>query len=210
MIRRKAALVGIAAGAIVAIAVPAAFAAAGTTYTIKAGSSTSGTKSYTGTTNKISFKDKTSGLNLGCTGGGAKGSVTLGKKVAASKAGKISSTTWKNCTGPLNTVLVPTQKGTWYINGTGKTSSGKTPVDVSNVKAIVKQKGSASNCTFTVTGTADGKYNNSSNSLALAPGSHKLKVSNVVGGCYGLINNGDVVQFTATYKLDGSITITSN
>jgi hypothetical protein len=209
MIRRKAALVGIAAGAIAVLTIPSALAAT-PTYHITAGSKTSGTQSYTGTTKKITFIDKNSGLHLGCKSGTAAGKVKLGKKVAAAKAGTIAKTTWKTCTGPLNTQLAPSQKGTWYINGNGKTKSGVTPVYVSHVKAVVKQKGAASNCTFTVSGSADGKYTNSTHKLALSPGVHKLKVSHVIGGCYTLINNGDRVTFKATYTLTGKIKIRSN
>jgi hypothetical protein len=209
MIRRKAIFVGIAAGAIAVIAIPSAFAAA-TTYKVKAGTHTSGTAAYSGSTSKITFKDTTSGLPLGCKGGTADGKVTLGGHVAASKVGTITKTTWKSCSGPLNTVLLPTQHGTWKLNASGKTASGVTKVFVSSVNAVVKQQGAASNCTFTVSGAADGKYANSTHKLTLAPGSHKLKVSHVIGGCYGLISNGDNVTFKATYTLTGKISVVSN
>ena len=209
MIRRKAAFVGIAAGAIALIAIPSALAA-GTTYTIKAGTQKSGTVNYTATTDKIAFTDKTSGLALGCKSGTAAGAVTLGKKVAGNKVGTITKTTWKSCSGPNNIVLLPKQHGTWNLNATGATASGVTKAFVSNVNAVVKQKGAASLCTFTVTGASDGKYSNSTHKLTLSPGSHKLKVSHVVGGCYGLISNGDTVTFKATYAFTGKISVTSN
>jgi hypothetical protein len=211
MIRRKAAIVGLAAGAAALIAIPAAFAA-GTTYTIKAGTATSGTTSYKATTSKIKFRDVNTKTNLGCTGGTAKGGLTLGKKVAASKAGTIKSTTWKNCTGPGGLTLVPKQSGTWTLNGNGATKSGVTKVFVSNVVAKVQADPSPSLCKFTVKGSADGTFTNSTQVLSLAPGSHKLKVSNV-SGCLGQINNGDTVQFTAKYTVkasDGKVSIKSN
>jgi hypothetical protein len=207
MIRRKATFVGIAAGAIALIAIPSAFAA-GTTYTVKAGTHTSGSASYAGSTNKIAFKDGQ--LNLGCKGGTADGKVALGTHVAASKLGTITKTTWKSCSGPLNTVLIPVQKTTWKLNASGKTSKGVTKVFVSNVNARIHQSGTGANCKFTVTGAADGKYDNSTHKLTLAPGSHKLKVSHVVGGCFSLINNGDTVTFKATYTLTGKISVSSN
>jgi hypothetical protein len=208
MIRRKA------AGAIALIAIPSAFAA-GTTYTVKAGTHTSGSASYSGSTSKISFKDTTSGIPLGCKGGTADGKVALGTHVAASKLGTITKTTWKSCNGPLTTVLVPVQKGTWKLNASGKTSKGVTKVFVSNVVARVHQKGAPGNCTFTVSdakkrGGADGEYSNSTHKLTLAPGSHTLKVSHAVGGCYNVISNGDTVTFKATYTLTGKISVISN
>jgi hypothetical protein len=212
MIRRKAVIVGLAAGAAALIAIPAAFAAAGTTYTIKAGSKTSGSEAYKAKTDKIIFTDTTTKTPLQCSAGTASGDLSLGKKVAASKAATITKTTWTDCAGPGGLTLVPVQKGTWKLNASGKTSSGVTKVFVSNVTANVHAKGSPNLCKFTVTGSADGTFTNSSNNLTLKPGSHKLKTSKVTG-CLGQINNGDTVTFKATYKLaatDGTVSVKSN
>ncbi|HET6877656.1 MAG TPA: hypothetical protein VFH38_09020 [Jatrophihabitans sp.] len=217
MFTRKIATVAAAAGAAAIVAAPAAFAA-GLTYNISAGTHHSGTAAYVGKTAKgttIKFSDTTSGLDLGCAGGTASGAVTLGRKVSASKAGTITKTTWKNCSGPGGLVLVPAQVGTWYLNGRGKTVNGNTPVYVSNVKANVAASPTPSLCKFTVTGAADGVYHNGTHKLSLAPAKksgHQLKVSNVTG-CLGTINNGDIVTFQATYVISstsGAIKISSN
>lgn len=211
MNRRRAAIVGLAAGAAAVLAIPAAFAAA-TTYTIKSGTHTSGSTAYSASTSKITFRDVNTKTNLGCKGGTAKGAITLGKSVAASSVGTITATTWKTCSGPGGLTLVPKQSGTWKLNGNGKTSSGVTKVYVSNVKATVQASPTPSLCKFTVTGSADGKFTNGTQALSLAPGTHKLKVSGVQG-CLGQINNGDTVQFTASYKVtakDGKLSIASH
>lgn len=217
MFTRKIATVAAAAGAAAIVAAPAAFAA-GLTYNIAAGTHHSGTAAYVGKTVKgttIKFRDVTTKLDMGCAGGTASGALKLGRRVAAAKAGTITKTTWRNCTGPGGLTLVPTQVGTWYLNGRGKTVKGNTPVYVSNVKAKVAASPTASLCNFVVTGAADGAYHNATHRLSLAPArksGHQLKVSNV-HGCLGTINNGDTVTFKAVYAIAskaGKIKISSN
>jgi len=204
MFTRRVAKVTVAAGAIMAIAIPSAFGAT-LSYKITAGGSLAGPVSYTGKTTKaIVFTDTTSQQQLGCAGGTAAGSMKLGKAVAAAKAGTITKTTWKTCTGPGGIALNPKQVGTWYLNGRGKTVKGNTPVFVNGVKANVTNPQGL--CSFTVTGAADGVYHNATQTLTLAPASksgHKLTTSNVTG-CLSLINNGDVVTFKTTYKITTS------
>ena len=203
---------GLAAGAAALIAIPAAVAAGSTHYTIKSGSHSKGSTKYKASTNKIKFRDVNTKTNLGCKGGTAAGSLTLGKKVAANKAGKIGKTTWKQCSGPGGLTLKPKQMQTWTLNGNGKTSKkGVTKVYVGKVKANVAATPTPSLCKFTVTGAADGTFTNKTQVLALKPGHHKLKVSHVQG-CLGQIRNGDTVQFTAKYKVkakDGKVSIKS-
>ena len=213
MIRRQAVIVGLAAGAAALIAIPSAMAAGSIHYTIKSGTHTKGTTSYKATTTKIKFRDVNTKTNMGCKGGTASGSLTLGKNVSPTKAGKIGKTTWKSCSGPGGLKLVPKQMQTWTLNGNGKTNSkGVTKVYVAKVKANVQASPTPSLCKFTVTGAADGTFTNKTQVLALKPGHHRLKVSNVKG-CLGQINNGDTVQFTANYKVkakDGKVTIKSH
>lgn len=204
---------GLAAGAAALIAIPSAMAAGSTHYTIKSGKHSHGSTAYKATTSKIKFRDVNTKTNLGCKGGSASGSLTLGKNVSATKAGKITKTTWKSCSGPGGLTLKPKQMQTWTLNGNGKTSKkGVTKVYVAKVKANVAASPTPSLCKFTVTGQADGTFTNRTQVLALKPGSHKLKVSHV-SGCLGQINNGDTVQFTANYKVkakDGKVSIKSH
>jgi hypothetical protein len=203
MFRRRVAQVAVAAGAIMAIAIPSAFGAA-LHYKITAGTTASGSVAYSGKTSKaIVFTDKTSKTTLGCKAGTAAGVIKLGKSVAAAKAGTITKTTWTNCTGPGSIQLFPKQVGKWYLNGRGKTAKGNTPVFVNNVVANVADS-SGSLCKFTVKGAADGVYHNATKTLTLAPvggSGHVLKTYNV-SGCFGLLNSGDVVTFKTTYKIN--------
>lgn len=218
---RTGAKLGICTGALLAVGLlGAASASAATTYTVKAGTTTTGTVAVTGKTqalpgggNQIQFVDTTTTLPLGCVSGTAKGKATLGPHVAATKIGTITKTTWKTCKGPAGISLVPKQSGVWKIVATGPTSGGVTPAAVTGVNAALTGTG----CSFTVTGTATGVYDNATGLLKLAPVSNptaaqKLTVTGVTG-CFGGINNNDNVTFTANYKLTstpGAITIQSN
>lgn len=218
---RTASKVGITAGALLAVGlIGAASSSAAVTYTVKAGTTTTGTTPVRGTTqpiagsdNQIIFKNTTTGVNLGCVSGTANGSATLGPAVGAA-VGKITKTTWRTCQGPAGITLTPKEVGTWQIKASGRTSAaGVTKASVTNVNATVTGTG----CTFTVKGAATGSYNNSTQVLSLAPlaaptAAQKLTVS-AVSGCFGAINNGDNVTFTANYKLvatAGALSIKSN
>lgn len=190
----------VVAGAIAAVTgVTAASTLAATTYTVKAGSKTAGTQAYTGRTNQITFTD--GDLELGCDAGTAKGVATLGPNVAA-RIATITATTWTTCTGPFGLVLEPVQSGTWSVNAIGATNTkGVTKAFVGNVNATVSNPDGQ--CTFTVKGSAPGNYNNTTGRLTLVStttGTRVLKVSGV-DGCFGLINNGDIVGFAAAYTI---------
>ena len=217
MIRRSTTLpISLAAGAAVLV-LTAGPALAATTYTVKAGTKTSGTTAYTAATTgagqQIAFNDVTTGTALGCDSGTAKGAVNLGKSLSGTGLGTITGTTWTACKGPLGLALTVTQQGTWAINATGATASNKTPGTISGVTALVKDTTGGSSCTFTVTGTVKAKVTTtpSKQQLAIAPAGSTLKVSGVTG-CFGLVNNGDKANFKATYNVvaaDGKLVITN-
>jgi hypothetical protein len=210
-IATRVAVVGCAVAAVTGITAASTLAA--TTYTVKAGTKTSGTSAYTGKSGAITFTDGS--LALGCDGGTAKGVATLGPNVRA-KVATITATTWKNCSGPGGLVLKPKQNGTWTVNALGATTAaGVTKGYVGNVNARVSSSPDASQCSFTVTGAAVGNYNNSTGKLTLTPtssGTRVLKVSDVTG-CFSLIKNGDTVTFGAAYTITtatGKLSIKSN
>jgi hypothetical protein len=213
MMSRKAAVV-VAAGAAAAIAIPSAFAAAAPTYKITAGSHKTGSTTYTskttGASPQIHFTDNTSNQKLTCKNGTASGSVKLGAKVAAAKAGTIGKTSFVGCTGPQNLSLTVKQVGTWSLNGSGKVASGKAPVYIGNVKANVS--GGNGLCKFTVTGAVNATYSNSAGTLAVkSTAAHKLTISSA--NCLGIVNKGDVVSYTGTYKItakDGKLAINNS
>ncbi len=202
MLRRTTLLVGTLAGAS-AVVLSAGPALAATTYTVKAGTTTSGSTTYsaatTGTTPQIKFTTST-GLNLGCDSGTASGSVKLGSGLSGTALGSITGSTWTNCVGPAGLKLAVTQVGTWNINATGTTSStGVTAGTISNITANVSD--SAGACKFTVTGTVKAAVTTTATKqlLKVKP-TQALKVSNV-SGCFGQISNGNTASFGATYKI---------
>ena len=197
----KAALIGGATAAVAVVAAASAFAAA-PTFHITAGSKGSGTIAYTGKTSGnpgIHFTDKNTGLATTCNSGTAAGSMKLGKAVSGSKAGTITKTTWKTCQGAGGITLTPKQAGTWYLNGLARPKNGVTKISISNVLAHITT--SFNGCKFDVKGTATGTYTNSSGKLAVnsaTSGKSVLKAANVKS-CFTLVNNGDILQFKATY-----------
>lgn len=202
----KSAMVGVAASAAAITLAATAFAAV-PTYKITAGTKTSGTINYlgkaTGTSAKpaIQFNDATSGAQTRCVSATASGVMKLGAHISGTKAATITKTTWTKCTGPLGITLTPKQVGTWYLNGAARPVNGVTKVFISNVVANVTT--SLPGCQFTVKGSADGTYTNSTGKLTLAPRAgtgHVLKASNA-GSCAGQINNGDKLVFKGSYTI---------
>ena len=205
---RKTVMVGIAAGAAVGLVATAANAAV-PTYKITAGSKTSGTTTYkgnaAGTSSKpaIHFTDTTSGIATTCASGQANGTMKLGAHVSGTAAGNITTTKFNNCTGPggltLSTTQPPTSK--WTINGVARPVKGVTKVFIGNVTANVSTN---IGCKFTVKGSTDGTYNNTTGKLSVAPRSgsgHVLKASNANASCLGLVSNGDTLVFKGAYAV---------
>lgn len=211
MLRRTTLLVGTLAGAS-AVVLSAGPALAATTYTVKAGTTTSGSTAYsaktTGASPQIKFTTS-SGLNLGCTSGTAKGAVRLGSKLSGVALGSITGTTWTGCTGPLGLSLNVAQVGTWNINATGTTSAkGVTAGTISGIVANV----SGSGCSFTVSGTVKAAVTaTATKQLLQVKPTQALKISNV-SGCFSQISNGNTASFAATYAITataGKLSITN-
>ncbi|HTZ44261.1 MAG TPA: hypothetical protein VMB79_10385 [Jatrophihabitans sp.] len=208
-----------AAGAALTIGMSSAYAA---TWTVSAGSLTSGTTTYTAATPTgtssapaIKFVDTTDGVTLQCLKATANGSAALGSGLSGTPLATIAGSTFTTCTGPLGISLTVTQSGTWNLNGSSY-SGGVTQGYVSNVTANI-----SGTCSFSVTGAADGTYTNSNGTLDMSPVSgsgHTLKISTPTGGkvCFNLISNGATATFSTTagdgYKVTtptGNLVVTS-
>ncbi|GAA1887620.1 hypothetical protein [Lapillicoccus jejuensis] len=203
MLRRTTLLVGTLAGAS-AVVLSAGPALAATTYTVKAGTTTSGSTAYsaatTGAGQQIKFTTS-KGLNLGCDSGTASGSVKLGSKLSGTGLGTISGSTWTNCIGPAGLKLAVTQVGTWSINAKGTTTAtGVTAGTIGNIVANVGDAAGA--CKFTVSGTVKAAVTATATKqlLKVKPTTGALTISNVAG-CFGAVANGDTASFAATYKI---------
>ncbi|MEO9240737.1 MAG: hypothetical protein ABI418_21920, partial [Jatrophihabitantaceae bacterium] len=159
------------------------------------------------------FVDTTHSVSLVCVSSQAKGAIPHLGTGLTSPLATITSSTWTSCSGPLGITLSVAQVGTWSLNGTSYTS----PVTTGNVSGV--NANISGTCAFSVTGTADGKYSNTTHQLAMAPiaGSGNTLTIHVAGGgtaCFGLIHDGDnatfttQVPYTVTTPL-GNLTITS-
>jgi hypothetical protein len=199
-----------------AVGLSAAPAMASTTLTAKVangGSITATAKStvltntHKGTTAKVtcSTKGKTHASV-------ATGTVASGTDKGASplKVGTDSKLNFKNCTGPLGLVTTTPTGFKYSIKVDSKTSSkGITDGIIGPVKVKVSMTG----CSFTVTGTAPGYFDNANHTLVVT---NKLPVKPLakaqltiagVSGCAGLVGNGDHPTYVGTYSINKKITI---
>jgi hypothetical protein len=179
---------GIAFSAAPAVASPSA------TFTVTPGGA------YTATSTAVTFKDGS--VTMNCTGSTAKGTLKSGSGLAGAGIGSISSLAYTGCTGPLGTVTVTPGALPYSINAVSY-ASGVTQGNIGPVSVKVVMTG----CSFTVTGSAPGNFNNSTSSLNLTAGSG-LSVSGV-SGCLGLVKNGDHPTYVASYKTSPTEKITS-
>jgi len=173
------------------------------TWTFSAGAAAVGTSpAFTGTTTgavpQITFRDETSDLTLNCDSGTARGSGTVGTGKPGAGIASIDgpSTTWNNCVGPLGLELDPHGVGPWALNANSY-AGGVATGNISNITANITNPDDQ--CSFTVTGTVDATYTNSSQNLTVIP-NPTLNISGV-SGCFGLINDGDLASFAATYNV---------
>jgi hypothetical protein len=152
-------------------------------------------------------------IKVTCKASEGKGSLKSGtyRGKAPVKLGTVSKLSFSKCTGPLGT-LSTTVTAKPVLNADSKTKKGKTDAVISNVHVTVSQTG----CSFKVTGTAPGYYNNSKHELIMTP-NLPIKVSpkpqltiGDVSGCATLIKNGDHPTYSATYKVSRHFKITSS
>src|SRR5882672_2537641 len=76
------------------------------------------------------------------------------------------STTWNNCVGPLGLELDPHGVGPWALNANSY-AGGVATGNISNITANITNPDDQ--CSFTVTGTVDATYTNSSQNLTVIP-----------------------------------------
>jgi hypothetical protein len=200
--------------AALAIGLGATTALAATTLTVKVTGSSS-TGAISASTSKTTFKDTRSGVTVTCTSSKSKATVANGTHTGTSpvKIGSVSSLSFTGCTGPTGAVTIKVNKLPYSLKIDSKTVSGKTDGMVTGVNNTVITTG----CSFVVTGSAPGFYNNGTHTLTQTP---KLPITPLnkavltvsgVSGCAGLVLNGDHATFTATYTVSpSSLKITSS
>jgi len=175
----------------------------------------SGGGSYKATAGKTILQQGSGGSAIKVTCKSSKGSGSLKSGTYHGKApvklGTVSKLSFSSCSGPLGP-LTTTVTAKPVLNADSKTKGGKTDAVISNVHVTVKQTG----CSFKVTGTAPGYYNNSKHELIMTP-NLPVKVSpkpqltiGDVSGCASLIKNGDHPTYSATYKVSRHFKISSS
>jgi hypothetical protein len=209
--KRVSAVLATAAAAVAVIGLSATPAMASTTLTAKV----SNGGSLTATAKLTTLKDGSAEVTCGSTkstGSTSSGVVKTGTYKGASplKVGTTSKLTFKGCTGPLGAVKtkVETVKNGYEISVDSTTSSkGITAGIIGPVKVAV----SMLDCSFVVTGSAPGYFDNANHTLVVSPTLPKgvkaltkaqLTISGVPANeCAGLVKNGQHPSYSAVYAL---------
>lgn len=188
--RRIASLAGIAAvvGVLSLISATSAFA---TTYTI-----TNGGTALSFKAGSTTLKDSRSGTTLTCTSSSSTADIPSGSN-NGSPLGTVTALSFSTCTGPLSISFTVTASGLPYSLDATSSSGG-----VTSGTMAVSASLSGTLCTAAVSGTVDGKYTNSTHTLAVSPDGNLLTVTSA--SCLGLVSKGDVVDFNGSYVEQGS------
>jgi len=204
----------VGAAAALAIGFGATQVLAATTLTVKvSGSSSTGT--VTASSTKTVLTDPRSGVAVTCTSSKTTAVVKNGTHTGTSpvQIGTITKLSFSSCTSVTGAVTVTVLALPYKLKIDSKTVSGKTDGIVSGVSTHVSTTG----CSFNVTGSAPGFYNNGTHTLTQTPklpitplNKAQLTVSGV-SGCAGLVVNGDHPTFKGTYTVTpSSLKITSS
>lgn len=198
---------GLALSAAIALAAaPAASAAQDITVT---NPNADGTVAATAT--DVRFADSDTGTEVTCSSSAADGTIASGSHTTPAAIGDLS-VSFQDCTGPLGGVsLTPNGQPYQLHIGAFDGATGISTGWVGEVNVSV----STATCSFEAVGNAPGRYDNGTGELTLTPdvalpdGVAPLEASNV-GGCLGMVNEGDALTFEATYDVtdpDTPITI---
>ncbi|MCL8250090.1 hypothetical protein AERO_01730 [Aeromicrobium fastidiosum] len=207
----KHAAIGTAALALAGVAVAGPALATGSAYTVAVGgSSAAGTHTITAASSgTLSFAVPT--LTMGCSSAAVPASPvsTVASGTGITDIASINKINFSGCTGPGGSLTVTTV-GSWKLHGTGAATSGATDVVAGHVDNITATVSNAV-CRFTVTGKADGSFDEAAQKLTVAETGFtgNLKVSNVTG-CLGQVVNGQNANFSGVFNVasaDGAINV---
>lgn len=208
----KHAAIGAAALALAGVAAAGPALASGNAYTVSVGgSSAAGTHPITATaTGTLTFAVPT--LSMTCNNttnvpSSPVSSVTSGTGVT--DIASINKINFNGCTGPGGSLAVTTV-GSWKLHGTSAATSAATDVISGHIDDIQANVSNAV-CSFTVTGSATGSYNEASKVIQINETGFtgNLKVSNV-RGCLGRVQSGQSANFTGGFNVvspDGVINV---
>jgi hypothetical protein len=211
VMKRAGGVLFAAAAVAAAVGISAAPAMASTTLTAKV----TGGGTITASAKTTTLSDN--GVNVTCVTKGktdasvATGSVKTGTDKGASplKIGTTSKLSFNNCTGPLGAVTNKVVTNPTIEVDSATNSKGETDGIMAGVKVDV----SMTACSFVVTGSAPGYFDNANHTLVMttklpvkALNSAELTVSGV-SGCAGIVVNGQHPTYTGTYSINLKISI---
>lgn len=155
-------------------------------------------------------------VKVTCTSSKATGAIKNGTHSGAAplKVGTTTKLSFSHCSNALTGAVTNKPSGYPYsISVASKTNkSGDTAGVIGPVNVAVTTTG----CSFTVTGSAPGYYNNSKHLLVVTPKlpkglsvprSVRLTIGNV-SGCAGVVSDGQHPTFSTTYKVSKHVKIT--
>jgi hypothetical protein len=201
----KALIVTAAMASVIAMAAAPTLATTATTWTVKPGGTIAAAAGTTTVT------DSTAGQSVTCTSSSAAGSLKSGSGLSGTGIGTVTSISFNNCS-VLGMSVTVTLTGTMPINAISYNSTTKVVTE-----KITKIHGSlnASGCSATIDGTGatanngmvKAKFMDTGSKLKALPSGGNLHLYNV--NCFGVINSGDSVDFSTTYKVTPAQVITS-
>ena len=196
----KHAVVGSAALALVALAGPAM--ATGSAYTVSVGGSSAPATNVLTATAPSTLNFAVPTLSMSCTSAtvpaSPASSVFSGTSITDIAA--INRVNFAGCTGPGGALSVATV-GSWKLHGTSAATAGASDVISGHIENITANVSNAV-CRFTVTGQANGSFNEGTQALTINETGFtgNLKVS-AVTGCLGQVTNGQNANFTGVFNV---------
>lgn len=215
---------GVATAALSSLAFAAPAMAAPPYDVLVGGSSADADYPFTGTASPIDFTAHgVIDVDMSCDQSVATGDVHGGPGQSGADIATIENTTWTDCVGPLGLEMTVVHGGSWLLNVTDTAVTGPPATDasvdgnISAVNAYVYATNDEGGCAFTVTGVADGHFDEVNQDLVVAEdglGAGDTLTISVAGGgstCSGLISDGDPASFAGTFDVatsGGAIDIT--
>ncbi|MFE3906223.1 hypothetical protein ACFXPY_39740 [Streptomyces sp. NPDC059153] len=194
---RRAAVVTAALGAAIGMTVSTASAGTATTWTIAPSGA------YTAHADFPTLEVPLASLE--CASSDVKAGVLQASSATGNGIANINNITFTDCTVggiPFDVTMKTTP---WLINAVKPNASNSNWVDgsVSSISAHISGIG----CSADFTGKVYGRYQNNTGDLVIDGSGTDLVASNA--SCLGLINNGDVASFNASYHVTVTSTGTS-
>jgi hypothetical protein len=207
-VRTRIGAAALAGAAVLASSTGAAPPAAATaaTWTVRPGGA------ITATAGTTTLTDTTTGSTFACASASMTGTLKSGSGLPGTGIGSITAAAYRSCANPISPTLTP--RGLpWHLRLVSyDAATGVSRGTISHLRLAF----SAPRCSAVINGTsgptADGMVR-----ITYASPAGKLKILPIagtlhwyhVGGCAGLIRNGDPATLSAAYALSPRQTITS-